>query len=604
MTSASTDRNSGTRPIRIDVRCQAGKSYRSIDNLVWDDIPPFAVITGPNGSGKTQLLEVIAYKLTGTFHPELGRLDGVEVNTSPESYGPGDVAFIPSRWEPAGASHVGIAQLLSTKEQLLQDLQHNHGSSDIKAVSRRARLRALVGPGGTIRDTFFERLSDDFAFMLEDDDVVSGLAYVFVAYRLRRAEALERGVAMEAIGDHLGPAPWDVINDALREAELAYEVVPPTQTPISDNYKLELKSSVAGQRIEPGHLSSGEKMLLAMVLWLYKSEHHGRFPRLFLMDEPDCHLHPAMARQFLNVIEQVLVRKYGVRVILTTHSPTTVALAPEGSLFEMSREHPRIQRSKSRASTVGLLTAGLVVVSEGTRLVLVEDQADVEFYGVVRDVLSDYGPSRDSRSMKPAPSLIFLPASTGSGPGKTGGGRSVVEAWVKKFDQQPLNELVRGVIDRDESNVATSRIQVLGRYSIENYLLDPFVVYCLLSSAGSAPKVSGTALSSGDEHRIREMSNADLGAILSTIAREVMPYLAEVTPNEKETREVVFTNGRRVQYPAWMLDRRGHDLLVPFQSSFGGAKAINPPKLLESFRRLRLVPTELADIMENLQSTP
>src|SRR5438045_4115946 len=35
--------------------------YASIENLVWDDIPPLAVLTGLNGSGKSQLLELIAH---------------------------------------------------------------------------------------------------------------------------------------------------------------------------------------------------------------------------------------------------------------------------------------------------------------------------------------------------------------------------------------------------------------------------------------------------------------------------------------------------------------------------------------------------------------
>jgi len=35
--------------------------HGSISNLEWPDVPPFAVITGVNGAGKSQLLEVLAY---------------------------------------------------------------------------------------------------------------------------------------------------------------------------------------------------------------------------------------------------------------------------------------------------------------------------------------------------------------------------------------------------------------------------------------------------------------------------------------------------------------------------------------------------------------
>lgn len=97
------------------------------------------------------------------------------------------------------------------------------------------------------------------------------------------------------------------------------------------------------------------------------------------MDEPDAHLHPSMTRQFIDILKGVLVDHYKVRVILTTHSPSNVALAPETSLFVMAREQPRIRRATSKAEAIGLLTSGLVIVSPGTRFVLVEDEDDVRF---------------------------------------------------------------------------------------------------------------------------------------------------------------------------------------------------------------------------------
>jgi recombinational DNA repair ATPase RecF len=42
----------------IDIRIEG--RYRSISDLEWLNVPPFAVITGVNGSGKSRLLEVIA----------------------------------------------------------------------------------------------------------------------------------------------------------------------------------------------------------------------------------------------------------------------------------------------------------------------------------------------------------------------------------------------------------------------------------------------------------------------------------------------------------------------------------------------------------------
>ena len=587
--------------LNITITCAAGYKYKSIDNLVWKNVPPFAVVTGLNGSGKTQLLEILAYKLTGTT-PHGVNLSGLTLSISDDSIGADSVAYLPSRWEVTPAVHVGIPQMQEARDQLWSEVyQQGYNTQDIRTVTKRARIRKFIGDAPTNQETFNKRLPDDYAFMLEDGDVVAGLAHVLVAYRLRVAEGLEQGKSKEEIQESIGPAPWDVINEAFQAAGFPYEVVSPVGTPIAGIYELKLQSKLTGDRIPPGDLSSGEKMLLVLVLWLYNSQHHGRFPKLLLLDEPDANLHPSMTRQFLNVVKEVLVAKYGVRVLMTTHSPSTVALAPEGSVFEMSRVPPRIQKSRSVAETVGLLTAGLVVVSPGSRFVLVEDELDVDFYETVRQLLSDFGPSRDPRAIRPAPSLIFVPASRGKKSDKVGGGSSVVAGWVAKFDVPPLSEVIRGVIDRDLSNSATSRIEVIGRHSVENYLLDPLVVFCLLSSAQRAPSVNGLQISTGDEHLIREQPEAALSAIVAAVAAIVQPLLPDLKEEETHTRVITFTNLSRARYPAWMLDRRGHDLMPVFQKAFGGPAVINPPRLEQSIRRLRLIPAELADIFDRLQ---
>jgi hypothetical protein len=99
-----------------------------------------------------------------------------------------------------------------------------------------------------------------------------------------------------------------------------------------------------------------------------------------------------------------------------------------------------------------LLTAGLVIVSPGSRHVLVEGDDDVKFYSMILDVLTDYGPTRDPRAIKPAPTLMFLPASIGTGKGKIAGGKNVVTLWLEKLDKPPLAEIFRGVVDRDSGN--------------------------------------------------------------------------------------------------------------------------------------------------------
>ncbi len=307
-----------------------------------------------------------------------------------------------------------------------------------------------------------------------------------------------------------------------------------------------------------------------------------------------------MTRQFIDVLKTVLVDQYDVRVILTTHSPSTVALAPEDSIFIMTRGQSRIGRPGSKAEAIGLLTSGLVFVSAGTKFVLVEDEADVKFYGAIRDVLADQGPSKDKEALRPAPSLVFLPASTGRGATKVGGGKSVVTQWVEKFDTAPLNEMMRGIVDLDSGNVGTARVHVTSRYTLENYQLDPFVIFGILIEERRAPPLSGVSISAGDEHLMRELPVSSLQTIVEYVAAQVEPRLGTISAPEKVATAVSFTSGVSVHYPNWMLTRPGHGLLPIYQSAFG-QHLVTPPRLEKSFRRLRLVPIELAKIMAQLQ---
>jgi predicted ATPase len=575
--------------------------YKSIEKgLVWKDIPAFSVLTGLNGSGKTHLLELLAYSISGANIPPHGSFTSSTKLTG-DTIGPKDIAFIPDRWVFGGSPLIGIAEMQQAKQQLHSELRNN---KDVGRIALRHRIEQLIGKRVEQLDqgAFAKLLPDDFVFLLEEANLARGLAHLFVAHRLQMLRELEQGTHAADLEKKLGPTPWDVVNEILKAGEFPYQVNSPQERSLTEQYEVLLVDKQSDKNLRPHELSSGEQTLLAVALWLFNSKHYGRYPKLFLMDEPDAHLHPSMTRQFLNVLKDVLVERYGVRVMLTTHSPSTVALAPDGSLFEMRRTPPRIVASPSKASTIGLLTAGLVTVSPATRYVLVEDEDDVEFYEALRDILTEYGPSRDVRAIKPSPTLVFLPASTGKGKGKTGGGNSVVEGWITKLEEPPLAEIIRGAIDRDAANVGSPRLKVLGRYSIENYMLDPFVVFGILLSEGKAFPAAKAPISAGDEHLIRGLSEGELQSIVAGIQAIVEPKLGALTASLMAPKVVTFTNGRKVEYPAWMLDYRGHDLLPIFQAEFGGPKVISHPRLFGMLRRVRLLPVELADIFDELQA--
>jgi len=116
------------------------------------------------------------------------------------------------------------------------------------------------------------------------------------------------------------------------------------------------------------------------MIFLFNSIQYGVLPRLMLLDEPDAHLHPSLTKQFIQSIQDVLVKKFGVQVIMTTHSPSTIALSPEGNIYELKKNPTSIEKLGSKSQGINILTSGFISVTEGAKFVLVEDQSDVYFY--------------------------------------------------------------------------------------------------------------------------------------------------------------------------------------------------------------------------------
>src|SRR6185437_10189202 len=99
-----------------------------------------------------------------------------------------------------------------------------------------------------------------------------------------------------------------------------------------------------------------------------------------------------MTRNLLQVIEDVFLKRHGIKVILATHSPSTVALAPEESLYTISRTgDPRLKRT-SQDEALKHLMVGLPTLSirdENRRQAFVESEHDETSYQQLFRLLKD-----------------------------------------------------------------------------------------------------------------------------------------------------------------------------------------------------------------------
>ena len=97
------------------------RRYKSLqDGFAWNDIPPFAVITGVNGVGKTQLLEVI--KGRGNRDNNRGNITNISRDITSMN-GPVRLIFSENTTQ-SGLSLNGLIEYVHNSDQRLLSLRN------------------------------------------------------------------------------------------------------------------------------------------------------------------------------------------------------------------------------------------------------------------------------------------------------------------------------------------------------------------------------------------------------------------------------------------------------------------------------------------------
>ena len=141
------------------------------------------------------------------------------------------------------------------------------------------------------------------------------------------------------------------------------------------------------------------------MIWSYGQDFRGNRLNTMVLDEPDAHLHPSMCKMMVEIFSEMSAKKEigggGIRIIITTHSPSTVAFTPEGSLFVMQREadNKRSIRPTTSEDAVEILSDGIFTFSRAMsqftqlsssqkqNLVFVEGKTDVKHFNKAMQML-------------------------------------------------------------------------------------------------------------------------------------------------------------------------------------------------------------------------
>jgi predicted ATPase len=405
-----------------------------------------------------------------------------------------------------------------------------------------------------------------------------------------------------------GPEPWDLTNEVLKQAGVRYRFNHPVSgaQSIEQTFELRLVDPEDGTEIQVRDISSGEKVLLAIILLLFQTRGVmglARMPQLLLLDEVDAPLHPSFTKLLLDIIETHLVERCGLRVILTTHAPSTVALAPAGCVFELTRT-PRGLREVSPSQATQILSSGFVSITSTDVIVVTESSDDVDYYQPVHTSLTSSGLVTDH------PPLKFVAASKDK-KAQVGGGKEQVRNWAPKLAALGL-ERFKGLIDLDAGNTEDAVIKVIGRYSVENYIYDPLTVASFLLHHGVTQFVSSINLAKQNVAELLRLPAVDIQRTVQELCTWLATSASEPDIAATATLKATYAGGASLQIPKWWFAVRGHDLESLLMTHINPltSKLINGAVLKSDRRPIinfqtrafpELVPADFVEVFARLQ---
>ncbi len=581
------------------------KEHKSIPVGVDVQLPNFCILTGKNGAGKSHLLESLVQESKTTVIVDGKKaskikyipFNGLNPNVDSKCEYNTIINHVKNIWNQF--SPVRDSYLLKKKQGQLPQGQNeiewlmNHiGDANhkraIKAVLEKSHLSVEEQTEDLFRKYF------DFNTLVPEEMFASQFATVFKAYHTRLEDNRyqlfknkEYGETNNVLSDEefiviYGPKPWDLINEILRNAKLPYIVNDPLSQNKESEFTLKLNNPESGLSIQVNDLSTGEKVLMSLALAIYNATETGAKLDLLLLDEPDAGLHPEFSRLLIESLNEYIYKRAGVSVIITTHSPTTVAVADGIYIYEMDKSLKKPIKS-NHENAIRILTSeirNLRINIERRRQIFVENNYDVEYYEkIYRIVKSDTSVH-----------LQFIPPHSRLGTNCT----DVIDIVTKL--RELGNDLIYGIIDWDLKNTESVYIKVLGennRYSIENYIFDPIYLFLLLLRE-NIKKPSDFGLSNINNYvdckriAVEDMQNA-INYLMTTINIDI-----------KDMTRYETINHSSYSVPSQWFSMKGHDLEEYIVTKIPELNRIKKGKTEDNILKNYIIDTVINDFPEHL----
>ena len=349
------------------------KLYRKNCEYVLDG--DLILLSGINGSGKSQLLKIIANnlnkKIARNVHQSSNDEDFVSIENIimlsfrdnidlGNDFGSYSINVKLSNSDLAWKFYI---QRIRYKEQVPwnnADLKRSFYNGDLlfnnggKNPAWRSILEIITllkenyqeDKLFTLSEEEFKRLIPNNFIWRNENDIINQVGNLFYLACCDRANQQIECSKTGKIFDNstwLQSAPWTILNKLFSELNFKYRFKDDYlfDTPeMEENPKLRLNSDIRNLN----DLSDGEKAILKLAL-ISLDEEISKDIKLVLFDEYDAPLNPSLIEAFYHVIEKFYIYK-GIQIIMTTHSPATISLAPGYAkfyeMFSQQNNSPKI----------------------------------------------------------------------------------------------------------------------------------------------------------------------------------------------------------------------------------------------------------------------
>lgn len=482
------------------------------------------VITGKNGSGKTRLLDALSLGNIVAFIND----EKIEIK---------EIQLInPSNITPTiGTESYSEPQELATINQIIRNYNQLRGkikdqpnpydfSEETNQFSPRQNIRHISERSIYLQAIKTAKITGKKAEDLSEEDVrlhfethqakILGTqelskivnSYIqrkkkndYYEYRNREKKQNVPFYSTEEFIEKFGDKPWVTFNNILNETfNGKLSINKPNED--SENYEYQAIILEGENEISTNDLSSGEKTLLWLAITLFNTQYFNGILtsplKLLLLDEIDAFLHPKMVEKMFAVLNS-FNKQFQTRIILTTHSPTTVALSPTKAIGIIS---DKTIDFVSKDLAISELLDGIVKLSinpENDRLVYVESHIDASIYQQLFNNLSaknkicqevhlnflPAGPKISDNHIR-CHAIKHLKISDGSEldafiQAVNGDGNKTKVIGIIESISDVNKGNIRGLVDWDLENNDKQYITTLAKnlaYTLENIILDPICI--------------------------------------------------------------------------------------------------------------------------------